>query len=394
MGKSLKEWCMEHERQDILARWDKENIEEPEKLSYGSEKKVSWICEFGHRWEASPNKITSKKTSGCPYCANQKVWKGFNDLSTFRPEVAQEWNFEKNKNLTPDQVTVCSNKKVWWKCKNGHEYEASINQRTRKERGEGCPYCANKKLLPGFNDLKTVCPEVAVEWHPFRNGNFRPEDVFASCGKKVWWICSKGHEYQQSLNARVKKGERKSGCPVCAGKRREKGVNDLESLYPEIAVEWDVKKNGGITPDQIGPGAHKKYWWICPVGHSYQAAPENRTKIRGTSCPICAKERQTSFPEQCIYFYFKKHYLQTEYRYQLEGKELDIYFPELKAGIEYDGKRFHTNREKSEKRIFSFRKKEFVLLESKNMREKNRRKKKILFGFEKRIICLIIFLSQ
>lgn len=95
MGKSLKEWCMEHERQDILARWDKENIEEPEKLSYGSEKKVSWICEFGHRWEASPNKITSKKTSGCPYCANQKVWKGFNDLSTFRPEVAQERNFEK-----------------------------------------------------------------------------------------------------------------------------------------------------------------------------------------------------------------------------------------------------------------------------------------------------------
>lgn len=111
--------------------------------------------------------------------------------------------------MTPDQVTVCSNKKVWWKCKNGHEYEASINQRTRKERGEGCPYCANKKLLPGFNDLKTVCPEVAVEWHPFRNGNFRPEDVFASCGKKVWWICSKGHEYQQSLNARVKKVKEK-----------------------------------------------------------------------------------------------------------------------------------------------------------------------------------------
>lgn len=205
MGKSLKEWCMEHERQDILARWDKENIEEPEKLSYGSEKKVSWICEFGHRWEASPNKITSKKTSGCPYCANQKVWKGFNDLSTFRPEVAQEWNFEKNKNLTPDQVTVCSNKKVWWKCKNGHEYEASINQRTRKERGEGCPYCANKKLLPGFNDLKTVCPEVAVEWHPFRNGNFRPEDVFASCGKKVWWIgYSFSEETLQQLYEKIK----------------------------------------------------------------------------------------------------------------------------------------------------------------------------------------------
>lgn len=384
MGKSLKEWCMEHERQDILARWDKENIEEPEKLSYGSEKKVSWICEFGHRWEASPNKITSKKTSGCPYCANQKVWKGFNDLSTFRPEVAQEWNFEKNKNLTPDQVTVCSNKKVWWKCKNGHEYEASINQRTRKERGEGCPYCANKKLLPGFNDLKTVCPEVAVEWHPFRNGNFRPEDVFASCGKKVWWICSKGHEYQQSLNARVKKGERKSGCPVCAGKRREKGVNDLESLYPEIAVEWDVKKNGGITPDQIGPGAHKKYCWICPVGHSYQAAPENRTKIRGTSCPICAKERQTSFPEQCIYFYFKKQYPQTENRYQLEGKELDIYIPELKAGIEYDGKRFHTNREKERKKDLFFQKKGIRVIRIKEYEgEKPQEEKDIIWIREK-----------
>lgn len=75
-------------------RWDKENVED-QKDGHMVVKKVSWICEFGHRWEASPNKIISKKTSGCPYCANQKVWKGFNDLSTFRPEVAQERNFEK-----------------------------------------------------------------------------------------------------------------------------------------------------------------------------------------------------------------------------------------------------------------------------------------------------------
>ena len=38
MGKSLKKWCMEHERQDILARWDKENVEELPNLSCGSEK--------------------------------------------------------------------------------------------------------------------------------------------------------------------------------------------------------------------------------------------------------------------------------------------------------------------------------------------------------------------
>lgn len=175
-----------------------------------------------------------------------------------------------------------------------------------------------------------------------------------------------------------------SGCPVCAGKRREKGVNDLESLYPEIAVEWDVKKNGGITPDQIGPGAHKKYWWICPVGHSYQAAPENRTKIRGTSCPICAKERQTSFPEQCIYFYFKKQYPQTENRYQLEGKELDIYIPELKAGIEYDGKRFHTNREKERKKDLFFQKKGIRVIRIKEYEgEKPQEEKDIIWIREK-----------
>lgn len=78
----------------------------------------------------------------------------------------------------------------------------------------------------------------------------------------------------------------------------------------------------------------------------------------------------------------------------MEGKELDIYIPELKAGIEYDGKRFHTNREKERKKDLFFQKKGIRVIRIKEYEGENRRKKKILFGFEKRIICLIIFLSQ
>ena len=58
-------------------------------------------------------------------------------------KLTEEWNYEKNKPLTPEKFTVASNKKVWWKCANGHEWEAVISNRTVLNRG--CPYCCGQK---------------------------------------------------------------------------------------------------------------------------------------------------------------------------------------------------------------------------------------------------------
>ena len=339
--KTLVEWCYQNNRQDILERWSIENVISPNQISFGSTKKAKWVCSNAHTWESSPNKITQKQTSGCPYCSNQKVWVGFNDLHSNFPDVSRQWNYEKNCGLKPDEVTSHSNKKVWWICDKGHEFQMKVNDRTAKKR-KNCPYCANKRVLKGFNDLSTVCPEVAREWHPTKNGKVTPDQVFASNSKKYWWICDKGHEYQAVLNNRVNNGKKKNGCPICAGRQVLQGFNDIVSVRPEIAKEWNIEKNGGILPSQILAGTHVKYWWICPAGHEYQAAPENRTKNARTNCPVCAKQRQTSFPEQAIFYYMKKIFPDAENRYLYNEREIDVYIPSIKVGVEYDGRFYHT----------------------------------------------------
>ena len=70
------------------------------------------------------------------------------------PEIAKEWDYSKNDKL-PEDYLPRSNKKVWWICPKGHSYNSVINNRT--SGGATCPYCANKRVLEGYNDLATWC---------------------------------------------------------------------------------------------------------------------------------------------------------------------------------------------------------------------------------------------
>ena len=80
--------------------------------------------------------------------------KELRSLAASNPDLVKEWDYDKNAPLTPDNIARAAKKKVWWKCAKGHSWEASINNRT--SNGRGCPYCAGKKVLCGFNDLGTV----------------------------------------------------------------------------------------------------------------------------------------------------------------------------------------------------------------------------------------------
>lgn len=106
----------------------------------GSGEKVWWICNMNHRWQASI--VSRTKGSKCPYCSGICVIRGKNDLATLRPDIAAEWNDEKNGELKPCNLKIKSNKKVWWKCKNGHEWQAIISNRTNKN--QGCPFCKKR----------------------------------------------------------------------------------------------------------------------------------------------------------------------------------------------------------------------------------------------------------
>ena len=213
---------------------------------------------------------------------NQYIYKRREDsLANNYPELTKEWDYEKNGNITPEMVSIGSNKLIWWICANAHSYKTSISNRTSKNRG--CPYCARKKLLVGFNDFETCYPELSAEWDNEKN-DVKPSEVIGGA-KKIWWICPKGHSYNASMNSRT---NRKSGCPICAGLQVAKGVNDLKTVAPEIAKEWDYEKNGELKPDNVIYGGTKKVWWICPKGHSYDMQICSRKK---SGCPICANKR-------------------------------------------------------------------------------------------------------
>jgi hypothetical protein len=195
--------------------------------------------------------------------------------------MAKEWHPEKNGNLTPEDVTHGSCRKVWWMCKYGHEWQAVVKGR---KKGSGCPVCFQKRATQEFN-LRVKYPEIANEWHPEMNGNLTPEDVTPGSSKKVWWKCKCGHQWQAQVNAR-KKG---TGCPVCAG-RRPGPDHNLRVLYPEIATEWHPEKNGNLTPEDVTPGSNKKVWWLCENGHEWETVVKGRTS-RGTGCPLCDRKR-------------------------------------------------------------------------------------------------------
>lgn len=264
-----------YDRNDALTPWD---------VTIGSGKKVWWKCSLGHEWEATIGSRTYQ-SNGCPYCAGKKAWPGFNDLASQRPDLAAEWNDKKNGTLTPQMVTIGSNRKVWWKCSLGHEWEAAVSSRARK--AYGCPYCAGRKAWPGFNDLATLRPDIAAEWNDKKNGTLTPQMVTAGSRRKIWWRCPLGHEWEAVINARTGKS---NGCPYCAGLYAWPGFNDLATKRPDVAADWDYELNGTNLPVQYTAYSSKKVWWVCRRGHpSYLMAIFNRSN--GQGCPKCGYKK-------------------------------------------------------------------------------------------------------
>ena len=213
-------------------------------LTAGSAQRVWWQCSTcGHEWRAT---VTSRTNgSGCPVCAGKTVLAGVNDFASQCPSLAAEWHPTKNGTLTPEQVTAQSNRTVWWTCPNGHDYHASVSSRV--SRGSGCPICANRKVLVGFNDLATRSPDLAAEWHPILNGALRPTDVTCGSSKKVWWCCSTcGHEWQALVYSRA--GKSQNGCPMCAGKVNMAKRKYYDNIVAQAETGYPLKPRRRPSP--------------------------------------------------------------------------------------------------------------------------------------------------
>ena len=211
-------------------------------------------------------------------------------------QLRDEWAYDLNEGIDPREISYGSERKFWWRCPQDHVWRASANTRTSRPRG--CPYCAGNLPVSGVNDFLTIFPEEAGEWHPGENqgspANFLPASMTV-----VVWLCS---TCARSWSSRILDRtlyHRK--CPYCVPRGLIAGRNDLASLAPAVAAQWDSDLNE-LSPPEVHAGSNKVYSWVCSEGHRWKATPADvcrvwryqfagRPDAKKIGCPECAKER-------------------------------------------------------------------------------------------------------
>ena len=336
----------------IAAEWHPTNngLFVPEKMRPGSNRKVWWQCSVdpSHEWQAVvANRV---KGSGCPICLGRMVVPS-NSLLALRPDLADEWHSEKNGDISPAGIRPRAGKKVWWRCSvdPSHEWQSVVASRAN---GTGCPFCAGHLATPS-TCLLARYPALAAEWHPERNESLTPADVLPSSNRKAWWQCSNDptHEWECVIEGCMSG----TGCPMCRG-RVATPTTSLEALYPVLAAEWHIERNGDLSPNSVRPGSQKKVWWRCSAdtSHEWQSTVNNR--VKGNGCPFCnlAPRSRDEIVLACELLAFIDFDLD-DHKLMIGDRllDVDILIPKLRLVVEFDGSywhraKSHTDVEKTE----------------------------------------------
>lgn len=214
---------------ELVSEWsDKNHPLMPDMVLSCTNKSVWWKCIHGHEWIA---KVADRYYgSQCPYCEGHLIYKGFNDLASNYPELAEEWS-ERNAPKRADEVFPKSRENVWWKCRVcGYEWRAVIDSRVK---GVSCPVCADRVVVAGINDLATTDPELIQEWDYDRNTTITPEKVQRNSLRIVWWKCSHGHRWRAKIADRAID---KEPCHICR--------KAFEKEFPDILLRYYLRQAG------------------------------------------------------------------------------------------------------------------------------------------------------
>lgn len=309
---------------EIAKLWSDKNEFGPESVTMSSGKTVWWTCEKDH--PDYDMKISSKTymNAGCPYCANRRIHPGFNDLLTEHPEIAAEWSAENDKG--PHEVSSKSGYMAKWVCSMGHTNTSRV---VEKVGGILCAVCSGKKIQKGVNDLETLRPDLVSQISPRNTKDYSALSPHSK--EHLLWICEKGHEWSAPLSSRNAGG----GCSMCLGKVPIPGETDLKTLRPGLISEWaDDRLMSEFT-------LHSGYKasWMCSYGHRWVTSINDRTTYK-TGCPTCYKPSQS----QILIADFIKEFYEVEEntRKVITPLELDIYIPEKKLAVEFNGIYWHT----------------------------------------------------
>ena len=327
---------------DIAAEWHptKNGSLTTQNIHCRSKQSVFWKCDNGHEWQTSVRNRTIKKTK-CKKCnsANQtsfpeqaiffyisQVCECENRKNLFGKEIdvyiplllqGVEYNgsyFHKNKphdivkakimesngigliivkdgtnNIVNQNVVEFDNshknyENLNWaiiqvlKILNLPDCDVNINRDRMK-------ILANYKNNTEIKSFKNTYLEIAKEWNYEKNGTLRPENFSPRSGHKVWWKCSRGHEWIATIDSRA----HGNGCQKCSGRRVEPGVNNVATLAPQLLEEWDFERNQ-ISPSDVTLGSDQKVWWICKnCGNRWKTNLYHRKKGKG--CSKCGHKK-------------------------------------------------------------------------------------------------------
>lgn len=215
-----------------ITKWwnyEKNAPHKPEYFTTGSRFSAYFICpECGAESYRRISDAFDLKDNGvpclfdCPCCNDRKVLPGYNDLATVNPALAKEWA---SSNLRgPDTVLSSSKISVTWQCPTCHgEYNYPINERHVGD--DSCPYCNDKKVLPGYNSFKVKHPKIVEkEWYWLGNlvMHMDPDQHLDTSLKEAFFQCPICHkQYLMSLRQRAMKEKRhQNPCPFCNGRRQ------------------------------------------------------------------------------------------------------------------------------------------------------------------------------
>lgn len=264
---------------NLLDEWDY-NLNgriDPEFISSGSNIKLWWKCKEGHVWPSRAS--VRSKGHGCPYCAGIRLLPGYNDLATRRPDLLEEWDYDSNTDIRPNEISIGNNKKkVNWICKVNadHKWSATVASR---DSGTGCIFCAEDKrketkaktYIKRNGSFAENNPALLEEWLYTENdklGIFPDRIPTHYKGHKVLWKCKICKHIWPATPDNRACGR---GCPECfknnineiQKKTAVKKYGSLEQNNPELLVFWDYSNND-VVPSEVTSHSQDKINWHCP----------------------------------------------------------------------------------------------------------------------------------
>lgn len=258
--------------------WDYDrNGRGPEEVYDSNPNYHAFICNKGHHYSAKIQQVADNDFS-CLICDNIKFDGSINSLAVLKPELAKEWSPNNARGV--DTVRPTYRMSALWICPNCKgEYRAAIADRDIGD--ELCPFCADKKILVGLNDLRTTHPDLVSEWSS--NNVKGPEQYWKKSQEYVKWVC---HVCHGEYSAIIKNREfNDNACPYCNRSKLLTGFNDLLTTNKQLASEWSPDNER--TPDTV---CHT-YWltvkWICPDCGGEYFAPIKDREVGDDACPYC-----------------------------------------------------------------------------------------------------------